>query len=94
MRGNVAGIVRPSWFTSSGLLGTSLSWHSSTSDFVPAGTALQANCGLRLAPNVQWVLASGAQNAYSAGIARLSVKLLLVIFMVLSFDKIEPNTTV
>jgi hypothetical protein len=48
VRGSESGTVRPGWLTLPASVGTSTSWTSSTSDWVPAGTSSQPMCGLRL----------------------------------------------
>src|SRR5262245_49054654 len=50
-RGKSAGTSRSALLTSSPRLGTSKSWQISTSDFVLAGSSLQARCGLTLSEN-------------------------------------------
>src|SRR3954452_19805707 len=60
-------MVRPSLFTSSPFDGTSGSWQISTNDRVPEGRSRQEKSGLRFAESFTCDVASGAQNAYSAG---------------------------
>src|SRR5512134_2480037 len=80
-RGRDAGTRRPSWFTSSPLLGTSGSWQTMAKDLVPMGTSVQARCGFWFFESVACVFGSMAQKAYSEGMTPPSSKLELVSFM-------------
>ena len=61
--------------------GTSGSWHSRTSDWVPCGTSSQARCGLRLCEKRTRWRGSMTANAHSGGMAPPSIKLSLQIFI-------------
>src|SRR5438067_12616302 len=58
-----------------------MSWHSSTSDWAPAGTSSQAMCGLRLLDSLMWLSGSVSANAHLGGIMPPSVKESLQIFI-------------
>jgi hypothetical protein len=62
-RARLFGTTRPSWFTSSPLLGTSGSWQTMANDFVPIGTSIHESCGFRFFESVAWVFGSCAQKA-------------------------------
>lgn len=70
----MAGISRPSWFTSSPRLGTSGSWQTIANERVPTGAPDQESCGLRLPDSVTCDFGSMRQNANSAGIGWPSAK--------------------
>ena len=74
-RGRSAGTLRPSWFTSSPRLGTSVSMQVSTNERVADGAFFQARCGLRLSDSANG--SARLPNANSAGIRWPSSKLSL-----------------